>query len=232
MSKDRYLRMQKEEYRKQADRWTVKNLNPIVGSYNLHNKWPHWQRLLFDNINTSKMTALEYGCGVGRNIILFKDMFKKIDGIDISEDVIKKAIINLDHHGMSKEYYSLYVTDGSTIKITDKYDLVFSVICLQHICCHSIRIQIMSEIYKVLKPGGIFTFQMGFGDRKDKKGFVGYYDDFFRASKTNGKMDVSFNDKSFIEKDLTKIGFHSIVTEITDPSIDRHSKWIFVRCRK
>ena len=124
---------------------------------------------------------------------------------------------------------NLWANNGIEIAKHNEYDLVFSVITLQHIASYTIRFSILTEIYKALKPGGVFTFQMGFGRRDDS---VGYFDDEFEANTTNGGCDVRVEDSKQITEDLAKIGFEKIEFVFGEPCQDLHEKWIWVKASK
>ena len=225
-----YLLMQKNHYDAVAVEWSIDNKNPVVGSYHEHNAFEDYNKYLFPNVETKNMIALEYGCGPGRNLIRFNDQFKRIDGVDIGEVNINNAVINI--HDAELQQPNLYVNDGSNIPTDDQvYDLVFSVICLQHICVHEIRYKIMKEIYRVLKSDGYFCFQMGYGEPKVNS--VQYYENHYDASSTNGGTDVNVSNYEFLEKDLKEIGFRTFSHVIgrTGPG-DGHGNWIWVQAQK
>jgi SAM-dependent methyltransferase len=226
-----YLEMQLTEYDKEATKWSLQDKNPVVGWYDNHNMNPDYDNLLFKGFDTSDKVAIEYGCGPGRNQIKFADRFKRVDGCDISPICIEKAKINIEDAGL--ELPKLYVCDGKSLPVPDgSYDVVFSVICLQHICVHSIRYSIMSDIFRVLKPGGYFCAQMGFGVG-DSPNTVGYYDDYTDAIQTNGWRDTRIDDEAFLKDDLDKIGFIDYRSDIVkaDPR-DQHPNWIWFQGRK
>jgi len=229
-----YLKMQKAQYDRGASNWSLKKRDPVVGSYDLHNEWKDYDDFLFKDVDTKDKLALEYGAGPGRNIIKFADIFNRIDAVDISEVNREKAKINTDNAKISP--YNYYTNDGATIPCPgDVYDVVFSVICLQHICCHSIRFKIFEECYRVLKPGGHLCFQMGYGGKKPgpKVRWSKYHEDILDAAKTNGAYDVSVENENDLKDDLLKIGFDNFTFDIrpTGPG-DNHKNWIFVRIQK
>jgi SAM-dependent methyltransferase len=234
MNKDRYLDMQRSHYEDHGARWSLDSRDYVVGSYDQHNQWIDYDTLLFKDIDTTTLTALEYGCGPGRNLIRFAPRFTRVDGVDIAQNNLDKAQINLAHNGVTAP--SLYKTDGSTLPMiaADTYDVVFSVICLQHICCYDIRFSIFQEIHRVLKLGGHFCFQIGFGGRPDNVRSAGYYDNVFDAPLTNGGYDfVVDNETDLIGDLIDRIGFHSyrsIIAE-TGPG-DNHKNWIWVQVQK
>jgi ubiquinone/menaquinone biosynthesis C-methylase UbiE len=238
-----YLDMQKSHYDKDASRWTLENKNPVVGSYHAHNEWADYDTYLFKDFDTKDLIALDYGTGPGRNIVKFNNRFKRIDGVDISQTNIDKARINLEDAGIHDS--KLYACDGKNIPADDDtYDVVFSVICFQHICCHSIRYNILKEAYRVLKPGGHLCFQMGYGGRdtnsrvfkvmnQNRFSTVSYYENATDAKATNGLHDVSITDKNDLKSDLQKIGFGDFKFDIrpVGPG-DHHKNWIFVQGQK
>lgn len=226
---EKYLRMQQDFYEQEAAKWSCGNRDPVVGNYDKHNAWKDYDQFLFKDFDTNGLVALEYGCGPGRNIIRFHDRFERIDGTDISEMNLMKAQENLVHHNVLGSW--LVHCDGKGIPFEENvYDVVFSVICLQHICVHEIRFAIMKDVYRVLKPGGHFCFQMGFGGRTPA---AGYYENIYDAQETNGGYDVAFNDETFLKDDLEKIGFKNYKSDVrpTGPG-DSHPNWIFVQVEK
>lgn len=232
-TKTDYLSMQNKYYDEYASQWSLSFRDPVVGSYDAHNNWSDYDTVLFKDFDTNGLVALEYGCGPGRNLVKFSKRFARIDGVDISDINIDKAKINLEHNGISGS--NLYVTSGDNLSMIEDnaYDVVFAVICFQHICSHEIRFSIMKDIYRVLKPGGKLCFQMGYGG-KEGIPTAGYFDDVFDAASTNGHADVSITDESDIQKDLTeKIGYINYKSDIreTGPG-DNHRNWIWIQVEK
>jgi len=154
----------------------------------------------------------------------------------------------------------LYVSSGMDVGIapSDHYDVVFSTIVLQHICVHSTRYNIKENIYRILKPGGIFSFQMGFDNPEiatataDKQeGGLGstagtrgiemnkvagqalYHENKTDASSTNSFNDVRITDPANVVSDLKKIGFVDIEYKITWSWQDNaHEYWIWFKAKK
>lgn len=232
MSSEKYLAMQKSQYNSEASRWSLDFRDPVVGSYNQHNSFTDYDTYLFKDFDTPGKVALEYGCGPGRNLIRYASRFQRVDGVDISPINIEKAKINILDAKLDETIINLYTNDGSDIPVDDEsYDVVFSVICLQHICVHEIRYKIMEEIYRVLKPGGYFCAQMGFGGRPGNTSK--YYDNIYEATATNGQHDVTIEDEELLKDDLTKIGFDHYKSDIRDVGPgDNHAKWIWFQSQK
>jgi ubiquinone/menaquinone biosynthesis C-methylase UbiE len=232
MNVDTYLNMQKNQYEIEASNWNLENKNHVVGSYDEHNLWKDYDEFLFKNIDTKNLIALEYGCGPARNLIRFNDRFLRIDGCDISKNNIDKAQLNLKYNNINN--YSVFPCDGKSIPTqNESYDIIFSVICLQHIACYDIRFNIFNDIYRCLKKDGYFCFQMGFG-KKNNFTVSNYYDNSFNANITNGLHDVIIEDENYLIDDLQKkLNFKNYISYIrpTGPG-DYHEKWIWVQVQK
>jgi SAM-dependent methyltransferase len=100
---------------------------------------------------------LEIGCGVGRLLIPLASRLTVAHGVDISPVMIEK----------SKEYLSgipnvkTALTDGSLAHIANEsLDFVFSFIVFQHIPERVPIRRYVEEAARVLKPGGVFRFQV------------------------------------------------------------------------
>ena len=102
-------------------------------------------------------SALDFGCGVGRLTQAFADHYDEVWGVDIAPSMIDRAE-SLNHHG-SKVHY--VVNDRPDLACFDDgmFDLVFSVIVLQHIrpeLAHGY----VREFFRICRPGGVVVFQL------------------------------------------------------------------------
>lgn len=227
-----YLEMQKNQYEHEASLWSFESKNYVVGSYDEHNAWVDYDTHLFKNFSTEHLEGLEYGCGPGRNLVRFNSRFKSLDGCDIALNNVSKAHLNLQHSGVKN--YSLYVCDGKSVPVkSNTYDVVFSVICLQHVASYSVRFSIFKDVYRVLKSGGYFCFQMGYGSKKNFT-TASYYEDKYDATGTNGSCDVTVESESYLVDDLTsKLQFKNYTSDVrpVGPG-DYHENWIWVQVQK
>ena len=239
---ERYLKMQRECYDYLASGWSVHKRDPVVGCFDEHETWEDYS-YLFDGMfdfhdnadylqKASELVILDFGCGPARNLVRYGKYFKRIDGVDISTDVIQKARDWLTDRD-AWNHNRLFVCSGQDLEEieSDHYDAVMSTITLQHICVYSIRFRLFEEFFRVIKKGGWLTAQMGFG--AGKKGSVPYKTDYCEAIATNGGYDTRVEDPNDLRLDLESVGFSEFKYFVRPAGpCDSHPSWIFFRARK
>jgi 2-polyprenyl-3-methyl-5-hydroxy-6-metoxy-1,4-benzoquinol methylase len=103
-------------------------------------------------------SALDVGCGIGRLAVPLARRFTQVDALDISQEMIDKA------KELHASVTNLNFSVGSGVDLerfaSDRYDLVFSYIMLQHIPDPEIIYGYLREFGRVLKPGGWTFFQV------------------------------------------------------------------------
>jgi ubiquinone/menaquinone biosynthesis C-methylase UbiE len=225
--------MQKKQYQNEANAWNLSNLDPVVGSFHKHNNWDDYDFLFKDFDNLESKTVLDFGCGPGRNLVKFSNKFKGIDGVDICEKNLQNALLWLNYNKLDTKNHKLMLCNGVNLNciVNDQYDIVMSTICMQHICVYDIRLSYLREFYRVLKPGGYVTIQMGYGSPSPDT--VDYYRNHYEASYTNRGCDTEIKDYTQVEKDLSTIGFKNFKYYIrpVGPG-DTHPNWIFFNAQK
>jgi ubiquinone/menaquinone biosynthesis C-methylase UbiE len=230
-SDNNYTQMQRHIYDRESARWRVTDRDPVVGSFDAHNAWQDYE-LLFEGWDTTNWNMLDFGCGPGRNLVKFFDRFASVSGIDISAINLEQAKKWLAYNNKSVEAVRLYHADGVSLNTapTATFDVVMSTICIQHIPVYDIRYSIFTDMFRVLKPGGWLSIQMGYGDRV---GASEYYDNFYDAAGTNGYADVKIASPDQPRIDLERIGFVNFSHQIrpVGPG-DCHTSWIFFRAQK
>lgn len=134
----------------------------IVSYYEyLTNKIGLWnsEKYIFEHFVNKNSKILDLGCGNGRTTFgLYNIGFKEIIGLDISE----KMIIKCKEIAKKKniEDIKFICSNAEKLEFEDNsFDCVFFSFCgLMTINKEIKRINVVKEIYRVLKKGGIFIF--------------------------------------------------------------------------
>jgi ubiquinone/menaquinone biosynthesis C-methylase UbiE len=115
-------------------------------------------RILQTGQSPLDLSMLEIGCGVGRMTRMLARIFGHVTGIDISEEMIRQAKINLNGF----ENVALAVGDGCSLSglESEQFDFAYSFIVFQHIPSLEIIQSYCREVFRVLKPGSLFKFQV------------------------------------------------------------------------
>ncbi len=113
-------------------------------------------------------SALDFGCGVGRNTFYMSSIGLQGYGIDISGKAIEIAKKRRD---TEKSYAVFEVYDGSIIPFGDNtFDFVISHGVLDHVLFAKAK-ELMKEIYRILKPKGLLELEIhSTYDTRYKKG--------------------------------------------------------------
>jgi len=231
LSEQTFLQRQSDFWNQISQGWSLENKNPVVGWYDFHNKFPYYKSHLFRGIeNMKEKLVLEIGCGPGRNMILFHNWFKRIDGVDIAPDTLNKARINLSDARVPIP--NLWAMDGKSLPMIGNasYDIVFMVISHQHITSRSVRLNLYREVQRILTPGGYFCFQTGYGSGHPRS--VDYFTDSYTNEKEFVDKDVRVEDLSVLTADVERAGFHHTDIVLTEPCKDEHPQWLWLRTEK
>ena len=146
-------------------------------------------------------TALDFGCGCGRNIKNLLDLaeWRKVDGCDISKKNTEYAKNWVNKFYINKT--ETWETKGNDLQPCDqnKYDFIMSHIVFQHISDYDIRFSILSDIYKCLKIGGLASLHF-----LDLPISNNYYENSRKI------QNCRVENKQFLIDDFKKIGFNNI----------------------
>jgi ubiquinone/menaquinone biosynthesis C-methylase UbiE len=104
-------------------------------------------------------SALDFGCGVGRNTFFMSQIGLNAHGIEISESALELA-----RERRNKDRNQLFPTftiyDGSKILFTDNYfDFVISHGVLDHVLMKKAK-ELMKEIHRVSKPNALVELEI------------------------------------------------------------------------
>ena len=158
-----------------------------------------------DELLRSKDSILDLGCGSGRLTEFMAKDFKKVYGSDISPTMISEARTRL----VNVPNVEFLETDGDTIPLSDATcNIVFAYLVFQHIKTREMVEKNFKEIFRILKPGGIFKVLM----RSDKQKDMGRW-----------WSGVEYDQES-AEKVYEPIGFKLIKTE----PVDTASYWLWL----
>jgi ubiquinone/menaquinone biosynthesis C-methylase UbiE len=223
---NKYTNMQKNVYHHGTSNHEEHNTNP-----------DYWNILLGDlknKENWDNKIALDFACGRGRNITNMFNLcdWARIDGIDISEGNISHN--KTDYQNQNSNWYCNNGVDVSDLK-DNEYDFIMSTIALQHIPVYDISKSLITDLLRTLKSGGLFSFQMGYGEGLESElgPRVSYFENYYDATGTNSVCDVRIQNVQDVIKDLESIGFVDIKTEVRESYSDSgHPQWIYVKAYK
>lgn len=194
----------------------------------------------FSNEDLRTMKALDFGCGTGRLTAGLAKYFGSVDGVDVSEEMIK--IAKNDHKEMDN--VGFFSNNGYDLKEfpNNYYDFVFSFAVFQHVPRKSVVINYLKEIFRVLATGGYMKVQVrGYPANIPSNlaswryhGFNSFYVALSRVWKLpilriffyNTVLGAFFKEKE-LKKTLKNIGFTDI--ELTHEKIERRNLWASAR---
>lgn len=101
--------------------------------------------------------VLDFGCGVGRLTQGLAQHFQTVDGVDIAGPMIDLA----RRHNRYPERVNYHLNPASDLRLfpDDHFDLIYSVISLQHIPPPLIKGYLI-EFVRVCRPAGLIFFQL------------------------------------------------------------------------
>lgn len=116
------------------------------------------EKIVFDKYINKDDKILDLGCGAGRTTInLYKKGYKNIIGLDLSTNLIDYANNYIDENNLDINFV---VGDATNLDYQDNsFDVViFSFNGMQSIPGKKNRDNVLKEVYRVLKPGGLYIF--------------------------------------------------------------------------
>ena len=101
---------------------------------------------------------LDIGCGIGRMLKPLAQRFRKVYGVDISPEMIRRAKERMK--GLKN--VEVWANNGRDLKPlqAEQIDLALSLIVFQHIPNPEIIRGYIYDAHRVLKPSGLFKFQV------------------------------------------------------------------------
>lgn len=138
------------------------------------------------NLAKDEARILELACGTGRFATFLKDNFPDahVTALDMSPFYLQEARDNFAHWAELKQAgsdgYDFIQAPAEKIPVPDaSYDAI-TCIYLFHELTAEVRREIVGEMFRVLKPGGVvsFTDSMQLGDRPELDGNIDAFTDF------------------------------------------------------
>lgn len=115
-----------------------------------------------DNVCRGKdpkdMNVIEIGCGSGRITRALSDVFGHVYGVDISGEMVRQAKESL--HDRPNAH--VFQNNGADLQVLGdiQADFAFSYIVFQHIPSREVIYSYVREVFRLLRPGGLFKFQV------------------------------------------------------------------------
>jgi ubiquinone/menaquinone biosynthesis C-methylase UbiE len=105
-----------------------------------------------------RMAVLEIGCGAGRVTRALAQVFGRVYGVDISGEMVRQAAEALKNFPQAQ----VLQNNGTDLRVLGKIrvDFAFSSIVFQHIPSRDVIENYVREVYRLLRPGGLFKFQL------------------------------------------------------------------------
>jgi len=110
------------------------------------------------NLEVHYGRALDFGCGMGRLTRALSSHFSMVDGVDCSATMISNA--RQMHPTDTRITFHERQSHDLKLFNDNEFDLVFSLITLQHIPNRSALKQYLEDFIRVAKPGGIIYFSL------------------------------------------------------------------------
>ena len=105
-----------------------------------------------------QMRVLEIGCGAGRVTRALARLFGEVAAVDVSGEMVRLARQALT----AFPHVTIHQNNGRDLTILDKsqFDFAFSSIVFQHIPSREVIENYVREVHRLLRPGGLFKFQV------------------------------------------------------------------------
>jgi SAM-dependent methyltransferase len=106
----------------------------------------------------AEMRVLEIGCGAGRVTRALARLFGEVHAVDVSGEMVRLATEAVAAFPKAK----VYLNNGKDLSVVPsaQFDFAFSTIVFQHIPSRDIIENYVREVSRLLRPGGLFKFQL------------------------------------------------------------------------
>jgi SAM-dependent methyltransferase len=105
-------------------------------------------------------TLVDLGCGIGRFSFAFAELFDHVIGVDVSEEMIRRANALKVERGYTNVEFRRNSGADLAFLAADSCDWAFSYTVLQHIPDKRVVFRYIAELARVVRPGGRVLFQV------------------------------------------------------------------------
>ncbi len=162
--------------------------------------------IIFMRYLTRNDIILDIGCGAGRTTInLYRMGYSNIVGLDVSEPMIAAAKKNAERNNMPIRFYC---SDARTLPFPDAaFDsAIFSFNGLMTIQGAGERHKVLTEIARVVKPGGVFIFTTHDRASDQFADYWKYYEEVFNRGEMDPRL-TEYGDLLFLDDTENVEGF-------------------------
>jgi SAM-dependent methyltransferase len=146
------------------EKFRQKNLSDSLKDEFLKTGQHHVERVLAMAANhcgnlSSKKSALDFGCGVGRLVLPLAGVFARVTGVDVSPGMLKVAEQNCLERGVINVDFAR--SDDGLTQVKGKFDFVHCYLVLQHIPVRRGE-KIISALVDRLNDEGVLAIHLPF----------------------------------------------------------------------
>lgn len=151
--------------------------------------WPEffdWKDLVKDGDN-----VLDFGCGNGRLVEILRDKSVNYTGVDLVEELITIAKNKYKNYNFKLINEKIFQENKIILTFPDRFfNIIFCVATFHHIPSKNLRLALLKEFYRVLKPNSRLILSIW---NLKKLSFFKYLIKF-TILKIFGKMNIDFGD--------------------------------------
>jgi SAM-dependent methyltransferase len=103
-------------------------------------------------------SALDFGCGAGRLSGYLAAHFDRVEGIDISEQMVE--IARRAHRGVGNVKFSVNSYPDLRVFTDESFDMICAIVVLQHLPTPAAIERYLIEFIRVSKRNGLIAFQL------------------------------------------------------------------------
>jgi SAM-dependent methyltransferase len=112
------------------------------------------------NPHFSRGSVLDFGCGTGRLALPFAEQFEHVTAVDVSQAMLREARRNAEVAGLKN--IAWLPSDDNLSAVQGRFDLVHSVITLQHVDVPRGR-ALFARLVELVAEGGVGAIQITYG---------------------------------------------------------------------